>query len=83
MCVVGFATPQAHNAFYVTPGQAGQGAEAQARSMLAELGITDVELATWVQPRAKAAKAANGGGAAGGGGGGKKKGKAKQQGGGQ
>ena len=31
----------------------------QARKMLAALGIRDVELATWVQPRAKAAKAAN------------------------
>ena len=59
VCVVRFATPKARNAFYATSGQAGQGAEAQARSMLAELGITDVELATWVQPRAKVANAAN------------------------
>ena len=59
VCVVRFATPKARNAFYAAPGQAGQGAEAQARSMLAELGITDVELATWVQPRAKVANAAN------------------------
>ena len=59
VCVVRFATPQARNAFYATSGQAGQGAEVQARKMLAALGIRDVELATWVQPRAKAAKAAN------------------------
>ena len=31
----------------------------QARKMLVALGICDVELVTWVQPRAKAAKAAN------------------------
>ena len=31
----------------------------QARKMLAALGICDMELVTWVQPRAKAAKAAN------------------------
>ena len=31
----------------------------QARKMLAALGIRDVELATWVQPRAKAAEVAN------------------------
>ena len=31
----------------------------QARKMLAALGICDVELVTWVQPRAKVAKAAN------------------------
>ena len=59
VCVVRFAMPQARNAFYATSGQAGQGAEVQARKMLAALGICDVELVTWVQPRAKAAKAAN------------------------
>ena len=58
VCVVRFATPQARNAFYATSGQAGQGAEAQARKMLTALGICDVELVTWVLPRAKAAKAA-------------------------
>ena len=58
VCVVRFATPQARNAFYATSGQAGQGAEAQARKMLAALGLSDVELVTWVLPRAKAAKAA-------------------------
>ena len=59
VCVVRFATPQDRNVFYAASGQAGQGAEVQARKMLAALGIRDMELATWVQPRAKAAKAAN------------------------
>ena len=59
VCVVRFATPPARNAFYAPSGQAGQGAEVQARKMLAARGICDVELVTWVQPRAKAAKAAN------------------------
>ena len=46
VCVVRFATPQAPNVFYAASSQAGQGAEAQARSMLAALGIrdSDVEL---------------------------------------
>ena len=59
VCVVRFRKPQDRNVFYAASGQAGQGAEAQARKMLTALGICDVELVTWVQPRAKAAKAAN------------------------
>ena len=48
VCVVRLATPQARNTFYAASGQAGQGAEVQARKMLAALGICDVELVTWV-----------------------------------
>ena len=59
VCVVRFATPQDRNTFYAASGQAGQGAEVQARKMLAALGICDVELVTWVQPWAKVANGAN------------------------